>query len=86
MAVKTITITEDAYEALKRMKRDDESFSELFLRLSGRTLLVKDIIGILKNDAGADAWRERVIASRERLNTDLERRAGNVRARLKRPD
>ncbi|MBS3125350.1 hypothetical protein J4211_03810 [Candidatus Woesearchaeota archaeon] len=33
MVTKTITITEDAYDAIKRMKRGDESFSELFKRM-----------------------------------------------------
>ena len=36
MATKNITITEDAYERLKALKRDDESFSELMVRLTER--------------------------------------------------
>ena len=31
--VKTITVTDEAYEALKRMKSGNESFSSLILRL-----------------------------------------------------
>jgi len=31
---KNITITEDAYERLKALKREDESFSELVVRLT----------------------------------------------------
>ena len=34
MSTKTITITEDAYERLQSFKRDDESFSELVVRLT----------------------------------------------------
>jgi predicted CopG family antitoxin len=34
MASKTITIKEDVYHKLKRIKRDNESFSELLSRLS----------------------------------------------------
>ena len=33
MTSKNISITEDVYKKLIKIKRDDESFSELFLRL-----------------------------------------------------
>lgn len=34
MATKNITITEDAYQRLRALKRDGESFSELITRLT----------------------------------------------------
>jgi len=34
MATKNITITEDAYERLRVLKREDESFSDLVVRLT----------------------------------------------------
>lgn len=34
MVLKTLTITEDVYEILKKLKRKDESFSELLKRLA----------------------------------------------------
>lgn len=34
MASKTVTITEDAYDRLRALKRDDESFSDLVIRLT----------------------------------------------------
>ena len=34
MPTKTITITEDAYERLRALKREDESFSKLVVRLT----------------------------------------------------
>lgn len=37
MPTKTITITEDAYERLRGLKREDESFSELVVRLTEHT-------------------------------------------------
>ncbi|WP_318567691.1 antitoxin VapB family protein [Salinigranum marinum] len=37
MASKNITITEDAYDRLKALKREDESFSDLVTRLTEQT-------------------------------------------------
>jgi predicted CopG family antitoxin len=34
MAVKTLTITVEAYRRIKQLKRPDESFSKLFIRLT----------------------------------------------------
>lgn len=34
MASKNVTITEDAYDRLKGLKRDDESFSDVITRLA----------------------------------------------------
>ena len=36
VASKNVTITEDAYDRLKALKRDEESFSELVVRLTER--------------------------------------------------
>jgi len=33
MGHRTISVTDKAYEALTRLKREDESFSDMFLRL-----------------------------------------------------
>jgi predicted CopG family antitoxin len=37
VGTKNITITEDAYDRLKALKREDESFSDLVVRLTERT-------------------------------------------------
>ena len=76
MATKTITVTEDAYENMKRMKRGDESFSDLFMRLSSEKKSTgRSIYGILKN-SGADA--EKLLKAsreiRERANKEAEER------------
>lgn len=47
MATKTITVTEDAYERLKAHKREDESFTDVILRLAGSEHDVME---------GAGAW------------------------------
>lgn len=39
MAVKTITVTTDAYEALKGLKAEHESFSETILRVAKKRSL-----------------------------------------------
>ena len=45
MVVKTITVTEKAYCSIARLKRDTESFSELFVRLGGENRSIRDIFG-----------------------------------------
>ena len=87
MAVKTITVTEEAYTAIKRLKTGDESFSELFNRLGNKPLRVKDLIGVLKTTTeDADAFQKRVRAIREELGKGMDKRIDHVRARLKRVD
>lgn len=46
MVVKTITVTQDAYETLKRAKHADESFSEVILRVVPRKATAADWFGI----------------------------------------
>lgn len=53
MAVKTITVTEDAYEALKFLKQPTESFSKTLLRLRRKNSL-NDFIGILSKESATE--------------------------------
>jgi len=39
MGTKTISLADDAYERLKRLKREDESFSDVVRRLTGDVTL-----------------------------------------------
>ena len=50
MATKTITVTEDAYEALHGMKEENESFSEAILRISQKRSL-KEFVGALSEES-----------------------------------
>lgn len=81
MVVKTITITEDAYVAVKSLKNDDESFSDLFLRLGKQRVTFKDIVGILgPGDIDTDAVKD----LRKKMSRDMEAKISHVRARLER--
>lgn len=52
MAVKTITVTEKAYEALKARKEPKESFSNTILRIAGQRSLM-EFAGALSPETGA---------------------------------
>ena len=52
MATKTITIMEDAYEMIKKAKKEGESFSDLFRREFSRKRQMKSIMDF------AGAWKE----------------------------
>lgn len=85
MTTKTITITEDAYKVVKGMKRENESFSDLFKRLGKKQLRVKDIVGCLKQTPEeAEAFRKRVQQIHEELGKGLQKRIEDVRARFQR--
>ncbi len=71
MAVKTITITEDAYETLKSLKGESESFSETIKRVAGRRSL-REFVGALSEETAAGlektirGMRKRHLAMREK--------------------
>ncbi len=51
MATKTITVTVKAYNTLKSMKKERESFSETILRVSGRKPL-REFFGCISKETG----------------------------------
>ncbi|PSP80384.1 hypothetical protein BRC88_06685 [Halobacteriales archaeon QS_4_69_225] len=67
---KSIRLSEEAYERLAAHKRDDETFSEVVLRLAGERSLL-EIAGIL-DDEGAAEVRDAVEKRRERRRSGLE--------------
>ena len=78
--VKTITVTDDAYEALKKMKTGDESFSEVIKRVAKPTFNIRDYLGILPKDdveRARKALRERKAA----FSKDIEERRKRVHSR-----
>jgi len=46
---KTISVTDEAYEALIREKRDAESFTDVIIRLTKRRARLSDFAGIWKD-------------------------------------
>ena len=48
MTTKNISITKEAYEALQRVKKENESFTETILRLTQRTGKLSDCFGTWK--------------------------------------
>jgi predicted CopG family antitoxin len=74
---KSIRLSEDAYERLAAHKREDETFSDVVLRLAGERSLL-EIAGILSDDE-ADAMREAVEERRARRKKDLESVASEMR-------
>ena len=74
MATKTITVREEAYERLQAMKRDDDSFSDLLLRLTNAEEDVMAGFGALAGEDFADAVGE----AREQLDEDFEDRTDEL--------
>lgn len=67
MSSKNITITEDAYDRLKALKREGESFSELVVRLT-------ETADPLAFAGSCPGLAEHVETARDDLETDLEER------------
>ena len=70
MATKTITITEDAYNRLREMKREGESFTDVLLRITGGE---RDVM------KGFGAWKDiglrgAVEEASDGLDEDFEKR------------
>jgi predicted CopG family antitoxin len=62
MAHKTITISEEAYDALKALKLQSESFTEVILRIAGRRKRASELLAWVKDQRDhsdlADALEE----------------------------
>ncbi|HLD72934.1 MAG TPA: antitoxin VapB family protein [Candidatus Nanoarchaeia archaeon] len=67
MTTKTITITEDAYTSITSLKSEEESFSNLFIRLAREKSGAEKYLGILKGDV------HRARIKTERIREDISR-------------
>ena len=66
MSTKTLTITEDAYESLKRLKTENESFSKTILRITGKRPL-REFFGILSEESGKE-FEKNIYETRKKRN------------------
>lgn len=72
MGTKSLTITEEAYERLKEHKREDESFTDTILRLTGAE---RDLLKGFGSMTDVTGFREAVEGTRDELDADLRDRA-----------
>jgi len=63
MSVKTITITEGAYNSLKALKKEHESFSEVIGRVTKKKSLM-DCFGVLSKEE-ADRMEKAILDGRK---------------------
>ena len=73
---KSIRLSEEAYERLAAHKRDDETFSEVVLRLAGERSLL-EIAGVLDDEEAAEV-RDAVEERRERRRSGLKETADEM--------
>lgn len=78
MATKTLTITENAYKSLIRIKAEDESFSHLFIRITKSNLLIKDLQGKLKGISDVQDLRRRIATFRIKFDKEAKERYASL--------
>jgi predicted CopG family antitoxin len=72
MAHKTLTISEEAYEALAGLKKEGESFTDLVKRITAplRKKRLSEFIGVLKDD---EEFEKAALEVRHSPSTRLKR-------------
>lgn len=79
MVIKSLTVTEDAYDALKALKYGDESFSETILRISSdKRGNAAKFFGALK-DTDVAGLREMLKDRRVEIEKECVKRAGRFK-------
>ncbi len=79
MTVKTITITENAYNALKQLKHSDESFSEVILRTTLKKATAEDWLGLFPGTSEeAEKQRKAARNLRVKISKQIRERVKHV--------
>ena len=73
---KSVRLSEEAYDRLKSLRHEDETFSEVVLRLAGEESLL-ELAGLL-SDEQADTLENAVEERRERRRDGLESVADEI--------
>jgi predicted CopG family antitoxin len=71
MSTKTVSLSEEAYEQLKQRKKEGESFSDTFKRLTGEQSLMK-VAGIFKEKKIGDNIKKVQDATQKELEETRE--------------
>src|SRR3989338_7011893 len=85
MVVKTVTITEGSYNKLKRLKRESESFSDLFNRLADERLnIASRFRGIIKmSSQEIDEWRKNLAINKKVFSGEAIKKQKRLEARMR---
>ncbi|MBI4918822.1 hypothetical protein HY837_02755 [archaeon] len=80
MTIKSLTITEKAYDTLKALKYGDESFSDVILRTGQEKVgAAAKFFGALKmSTEEAKEWKARIKKNRDEINKDFELRRKEI--------
>lgn len=81
MSTKTVSLSEDAYERLKRLKRENESFSDVIRRITGKVDL-KDFHGILSEETSKEI-EKKITERRENHRETHNKNIQNIAEELK---
>lgn len=71
MSTKTISISEEAYNALKGIKEEHESFTDAIIKVAKRDPLAK-LVGVLTKDEASEL-RMNIKLNRKKMNERVKR-------------
>lgn len=85
MAIKTVTITEQAYNKIKRLKKENESFSDLFTRIAEEKLNVASrFLGLAKlSEKELNEWRKNLAENKRAFSFDFEKSQRKLQKRMR---
>ena len=74
MVIKSLTITEEAYNVLKSIKHGDESFSKAIIRIGKRVPVnIEKYIGIIKrSDDEVKEWKSEIKSRRKEIDFEFK--------------